>query len=142
MGQIFQAAGQSVGAIGSLVEADAHKANRAALRMQARETRSEGYRDEEAQRRDARQFFGMQAAAMADAGGGVGGSNELLIRQSAALAELDALNIRYGALQRGRKVDWAVMQEGTATKMSYLRAGAQFLSAAGTLMGSSGSLGS
>jgi len=54
--------------------------------------------DEEAQRRKSRQIMGEQAAAMAQSGTGLGGSNALLTRQSAVDAELDALNIRYQGL--------------------------------------------
>lgn len=56
---------------------------------------------EEALRRQARQALGAQRAAIAESGTGFGGSNQALIGQSTANAELDALNIRYqGALER------------------------------------------
>lgn len=48
-----------------------------------------------AQRRGARQFLGTQKAAIAQAGIGSGGSAADVVRESAANAELDALNLAY-----------------------------------------------
>jgi hypothetical protein len=57
--------------------------------------------DEERTRRESRQFLGQQAAAVAQSGTGLGGSNADVMRQDAALAELDALNVQYaGDLER------------------------------------------
>lgn len=85
---------------GALVQGqDAHAAgnyNAAALGQQAHVAQSQAYADEEAQRRAARQVMGTQAAAVAQAGGGSGGTTAKLVEQSAIAAELDALNIRYG----------------------------------------------
>jgi len=50
---------------------------------------------EEAQRRQARQVLGEQRAALSQAGIGLAGSAADVYGQSAANAELDALNIRY-----------------------------------------------
>jgi len=50
---------------------------------------------EEAQRRQARQILGEQRAALSQAGIGLSGSAADVYGQSAANAELDALNIRY-----------------------------------------------
>jgi hypothetical protein len=83
----------------------ASKVNAATLRNQASVARAQGYADEESQRRYARQFAGRQAAAIAQSGSGVGGSNAMLIEQDAITAELDALNIRYAAGQRGAALD-------------------------------------
>jgi len=69
-----------------------------ALSQQAQTVRTQAYADEATQRRQSSQILGKQAAAMAQAGGGI---DEGLIRQSAANAELDALNIRYAGLLRG-----------------------------------------
>jgi hypothetical protein len=57
--------------------------------------------EEERVRRDSRQMLGQQAAAVAQSGTGLGGSNADVMRQDAALAELDALNVQYaGDLER------------------------------------------
>jgi hypothetical protein len=57
--------------------------------------------EEERVRRESRQFLGQQAAAIAQSGTGLGGSNADVMRQDAALAELDALNVQYaGDLER------------------------------------------
>ena len=52
-------------------------------------------RNEEALRRDYRDFAGTQLAAAAESGLGTGGSILDVIRQSESRANLDALNIRY-----------------------------------------------
>lgn len=90
----------------------AGNANAAALRGQARMARDQGYRDEEAQRREASLLAGSQAAAAAQAGGGTGGTVAGVIEQSAVMAELDALNIRYGASNRAR----GLLAEASAAK--------------------------
>lgn len=61
----------------------------------ARVARQQAGAREEAQRRQARQVLGEQRAALSQAGIGLGGSAADVYGQSAANAELDALNIRY-----------------------------------------------
>lgn len=61
----------------------------------ARVARQQANAREEAQRRQARQVLGEQRAALAQAGIGLSGSAADVYGQSAANAELDALNIRY-----------------------------------------------
>lgn len=57
--------------------------------------------EEERVRRASRQAQGEQRAAIAQSGTGFGGSNADVMRQDAALAELDALNVQYaGDLER------------------------------------------
>lgn len=58
-------------------------------------------REEEALRRDNRQFFGRQRAALAESGLGSGGTTGMMLDQSALLAELDAQNLRYQGAVRG-----------------------------------------
>lgn len=95
-----------------------------ALRRQAAVAREQALRDEEAQRREARQVLGMQAAAMAQAGGGI---DEGLLRQSAVLAELDALNIRY----RGAMESQGLLSQAKAAKREGIwQAGTTLLSGA------------
>lgn len=88
-----------IGGVGELLSGfenrAALKSSAAMDKLEAGIALSQGYADEEAQRRQARQIMGEQAAAIAQSGGGVG--LEDLVRQSATNAELDALNIRYGA---------------------------------------------
>ncbi|NBB17660.1 hypothetical protein GVN21_20055 [Caulobacter sp. SLTY] len=65
---------------------------------------------EEAVRRESREVLGAQAAAIAESGAGLGGSNRLLMQQDAGLAELDALNVRYeGALVQRQYENEALM---------------------------------
>jgi hypothetical protein len=105
-----------------------------ALKWQARADKAEGraalaqgYADEEAQRRMARQLLGEQAASIAQNGGSVG--SEGLIRQSGANAELDALNIRYGARMKalGFLSSAAMAKSQTKGPGVYLRAGGALL---------------
>jgi hypothetical protein len=69
--------------------------NEGIAKAQGKAASDQGFADEQAQRREGRQVMGRQAAAMAEAGGGV---DEGVVKQSAVAAELDALNIRYGGL--------------------------------------------
>jgi hypothetical protein len=123
MSWILSAIGGGVSALGTLKGA---KSEVAMLSETARIENAQADRDEESQRREARQLLGMQAAAMAQAGGG---GDAGLMRQSAALAELDALNIRYAGRARaaGLKKD----ARRVAKEAPYL-AGAQLLSSAGS----------
>lgn len=120
MSDAFQAAGEFAS---DIVAGSMHDKNAAALKREARIAASQGYRDEEAQRREGRQFMGLAAAALAESGG-TGVQGEALLRQSEALAELDALNIRYGGLQRRRALNQQARQEGSLATQSYLSAGA------------------
>lgn len=69
------------------------KQNAANSRIRAQAARDQGAANEAASRRASRQVIGRQAAAMAEAGGGI---DEGVLNQSLVNAELDALNIRYG----------------------------------------------
>jgi len=80
-----------------------------AYRQQARVVSQEATADEEAQRRETRLLLGTQAAAMAQAGGGI---DEGVVRQSELMANLDALNIRY----RGQLARAGLMSEAAAAK--------------------------
>lgn len=93
---------------------------------------------EEAQRRQARQQLGKMRAAIAQSGTGLEGSNADIYGQSAANAELDALNIRYegdlearGLLAQSElsKYDARVakMNASTSKTSGYLGAGAAIL---------------
>lgn len=70
-------------------------------RDNAARARLDGAMAEEAQRREARKALGRSAAAASQSGGAAGGPNTgsygALLTQSSREAELDALNIRYGA---------------------------------------------
>lgn len=92
---------------------------------------SAGYRNEEAQRRASAQLRGKQRAIIAQSGGDYGGTNALLLDQSDANAELDALNTRTGGLMRGAKLRAQAalyrLQGGQTSSQSGLLAGAQLL---------------
>ena len=101
---------------------------------------------EEAQRRSARMILGSQRAAVAEAGGGTGGTAADIMRQSAINAELDAMTIRYeGALQaRGLKQEAASERRAAvnerytwrqAKKTGYFNAAGSILSGAGSYAG-------
>lgn len=93
--------------------------------MAAKAEQDQAARDEEALRRDNNQFFGRQRAAMAESGLGAGGSTGMLADQSAVLAELDALNIRYGGTMRGR---------GLLSQAANSRAGGRAAKSAGMML--------
>lgn len=97
----------------------------AMLESQARVAREQAGRDEEAQRREGRQALGAAAAAAAESGAGMGGSNALLIHQSAVNAEMDALNIRYGG---AIKAAGLLSEAKNIKRQTPLLAGGQLLS--------------
>lgn len=76
------------------------KQDASALEDQARTVTQQSLADESAQRRSARDLLGKQAASFAQAGGGYGGTVAGVMSDSAANAELDALNIRYRGLNK------------------------------------------
>lgn len=102
----------------------------------------QGTANEEAQRRKAAIMAGEQRAAIAQAGIGTSGTATDLTEQSASLAELDALNIRYNAslqqasyLNQAGQASWAAENAGanasTARTSGWLNAGASVLSGLG-----------
>ena len=99
-----------------------------ALKQQSRVAYSQGYQDEATQRRAARAQMGAQAAAIAQAGIGYGGTAALVMSDSELAAEMDALNFRYRGTQQGA----ALRKEAKRVKRDgQLMAGAQLLSAVG-----------
>lgn len=84
-------------------------------------------RDEEAQRRESNAILGKERAALAEAGLGSGGTTGMLVDQSAVLAELDALNIRYQGMLRGA----GLLSEAATTRFG----GRQIGRSAGLLAG-------
>lgn len=102
-----------------------------ALKAQAREAAAQGDLDEEAQRRQARAQLGEQAAAIAQAGIGYGGTAALVMNDSSLAAELDALNYRYRGLQQYRALR---AQARSAKRQGFKLAGGKLLSAVGENM--------
>lgn len=76
-------------------QAKANDYNAAVLQQRADNAASVGNAREESVRRTNRMEAGRRAAAIGQSGLGSGGSNADVNAQSATLAELDALNIRY-----------------------------------------------
>lgn len=102
------------------------------LSAEARIAGQQAVAEGDAQRRQARQFLSMQAAAIGESGTGYGGTNAKLREQSAIEAELEALNIRYGGQlkQQGLRAEAGfAKQRGTSALIgSGLAAGAALLS--------------
>jgi hypothetical protein len=102
---------------------------------QGKEAQMQAARDEEQQRRESAQFLGRQRAALAQSGASAGGTAGLLLDQSAVLAELDALNIRYGGNLRGAGLLYqagATRRQGRSDAAGYgLLAGGRALTGAG-----------
>lgn len=118
--EIMQAAGTKGGA------RDA-KLNAQILREQSRNAGAQGARDEEAQRRAARQSLGRSAAAIAENGGGMTGSSAASLEQAAVMAELDALNVRYAGQSRARGLLAESLSERMRGKRMGMLAGGQLL---------------
>lgn len=111
--EIFLIASAAMGALGSIQQGNAQAANYQAQaaaerrnadidRLNAQATAQQAAQAEDAQRRKARQIGGMQRAALAQNATGDGGTNALVIQQSATDAEMDALNMRYEGEMRRR----------------------------------------
>lgn len=129
--------GMSASSVGSLAvgawkasnTAAIGRANARALEEQARVALDQGREDEYAQRREARLQLSKQAASLAQAGIGYGGTAANVMRESHINAELDALNYRYRGVSRAR----ALLTEAKITrKESRLTAGAELLGAVGS----------
>jgi len=123
--------------------ANAARYNAVIKEQQARSEFQQAGAREEQQRRQSRQVLGQQSAALAQAGIGLGGSALDIAEQSAFMAELDALNIRYEGDLRARGLLAAAEQNEyearaaiaagkNAETASYISAGASLLSGIGT----------
>jgi len=127
-------------------QANADKYNAAVAEQSAAVKRQQYVAQEEAQRRQAKQVLGEQRAALAQAGIGLSGSAADVYGQSAANAELDALNIRYtgeldarGLLAQGEQYRYGArvnrMNAGSARTGGYLNAASSLLSGASSAYG-------
>lgn len=120
---------------GSLIQgqnaATAGDYNARMLSMQAHTAQVQSYADEQTQRRQAREVMGEQAASLAQAGGGYGGTTAGVVENSAVNAELDALNIRYGGAMKATGLMAQAYGEKAAGRAaqtnSYFLAGANLL---------------
>lgn len=112
----------------------------------ARVARQQAGAREEAQRRQARQVLGEQRAALSQAGIGLAGSAADVYGQSAANAELDALNIRYegelgarGLLAQSElsrhEGSVSAMNGKSAKRASYVNAASSLLAGASSAYG-------
>lgn len=86
---------------------------------EAKAAQDQSAREEEALRRESAGLLGKQRAAIAEAGLTGGGTTGLLADQSAVLAELDALNIRYGGSLRGT----GLLSQAASSRFSGRQAG-------------------
>jgi len=102
----------------------AGKQDENALKMQAIVARQQALADEETQRRENREYRGRAAAALAESGLSPDGSSGLLVDQNSALGELDALNIRYHGMLRGKSLD---SEAADTRRASNMLAGQQLL---------------
>lgn len=78
-------------------------------RDQAKQVGNQGAAQEIDLRRQNNQLLGAQAAAIAESGTGFTGTNAMIQRQDAALAELDALNTRYQTALKINEYDNAAL---------------------------------
>lgn len=112
-GLIIAAIGAAVSAYGAVqqsrateatykAQAKADETNSIIQAQNAQAAQAQATAREEQRRRVARQVLGEQRAAIAEAGGLGGGTYVGVVEQSAANAELDALNERYAGVMEGR----------------------------------------
>lgn len=133
-------------------QAAAEQRNQQLLMQQAQTARQQAGAEEEAQRRQNRQFLGTQRAAMGQSGVGFGGTPGMLYDDNAMLAELDALNIRYGGEQQAANLINQANEAGVsaqilksnakqAKRAGFLGAGTSLLGGAAGLYGKFGGSG-
>lgn len=129
MGWYAAAAGLALQVIGG---AQGAKANINALKDQATTSNAQGVADEATIRRNSQFELGKQAAAIAENGGGYGGTNAGVMKDSHVASEMDALNYRYRGLMRGYGLLYQAKQ---ISKQSPLMAGGQVLSGGAQIYG-------
>lgn len=120
--------------------ANAAKYNADLARNKAENARAVSGQQEESQRRAARFVIGKQRAAGAQAGTGMGGSTADVEGQSALMAEMDSLNIRYkGSLEAQGYLAQADMNDyesaGYTSSASSSKSGSYLTAAAAALSG-------
>lgn len=120
IGSVLNVVGSVAGVAGSASDGQASAAqreyNHKLAMSNARITGDQSASRELGLRREARQTLGEQRAAVSESGTGEGGSNALLMAQDSALAELDALNLRYeGRLKMSEYDSQANMLSGEQT---------------------------
>lgn len=129
-------------------QAMANKRNAEVARLNAEATAQQAAQAEDAQRRRARELGGRNRASLAQNGVGDGGTNALVIDQSAKEAEMDALNIRYegelrrrGLLNDSENLKYAAkinsMNASSARTAGYIGAGTSLLTGMAKYYGSS-----
>jgi len=108
-GAIMNIASGVMGVAGNVADGQASAAQRAygsqVARENARTVGDQSAAQEESLRRESRDTLAAQRAAIAESGTGFGGTNSLLMAQDAALAELDALNVRYEGRLKMQELD-------------------------------------
>ncbi len=104
-------------------------------RNQGKVAQDQAVREEEGLRRGSRLFMGRQAAAIAQAGIGSGGTAGLLADQTGVLSELDALTLRYQGKLQGTglvaRANASAFQGKQDAGQAGLLAGGQLLMGAG-----------
>jgi hypothetical protein len=133
------AAAAALGAVSSIAQGDAQRKafhyQQNIAEKNAEAAAQQAGVNEDAQRRSAAMAIGRGAAAAAD-GSGLSGTNLDVLGQSAAAAELDALNIRYqgklGIISNTAQANLLDMEAANANDAGYLNAAAAGLSAYGS----------
>ncbi|MES1993189.1 MAG: hypothetical protein V4457_06190 [Pseudomonadota bacterium] len=121
MGWWAALAGAAVGAVGTQ---QAGGSQIHALEDQATVSEEQGAADEATIRRNSAFALGKQAAAIAEGGGGYGGTNAGVMKDSHVAAEMDALNYRYRGVSQAQGL---LAQAKSISKQSPLLAGGQLL---------------
>lgn len=142
---LLAAASSAISAAGAIRSGNAQKASAdysAKLAQQGAEVELQQAGEREAaQRRQASQVLGAQRAALAQSGGGLGGSAADIMQQSSTNAELDALTTRYEGELRARGMQAGAVADQFSGKMArtagYMQAASSILSGMGNYASSS-----
>ena len=117
--------GSIVGAVGAI---QGGKAENSAAQFNAQSARMEAESRENAQRAQAKQQLGAIRAGVSKSGATMEGTPLAVLSESAANAEIDALNIRYSGQREAALYEARGRNAKTA---GYMRAGTSLLSSAG-----------
>lgn len=125
VGSVLSGVGTAIGIVGAI---QGGKAEGAAADMNAQSAQQEAQSRENAQRAQAQRQLGMIRAGVSKSGATMEGTPLAVLSESAANAEIDALNTRYGGQREAALYSARGQNARTA---GYMRAGTSLLSSAG-----------
>lgn len=132
MGWISAAIAIGSAALGAVSQANAGKAAKRAAAVSAAQERKLARERERISRRDSAMLLGHQRAVAAAQGSTMEGSPLMVLEDTAAEAELEALHIREGGAARASAL---IKQGKNAQTAGYMRAGDTLLTGVGNALG-------